>query len=95
MNEAALISLLLDHTALIDDRDDAAMDLGKFDSDIAYNALLRIASDATEPEVILWSCGGSIAQIWRRRGNFNLADLKSLTPAAQVEVGEWSSYLVD
>lgn len=40
-----LVDILLDETASVSERDDAAMDLGKFNDDRALNGLLKIALD--------------------------------------------------
>jgi hypothetical protein len=59
-----LIAILLDPAASVSDRDDAAMDLGEHDD--ALGALIQIGSDPNQHPVVLASCGGAIAQIWRR-----------------------------
>lgn len=81
-----LTGILLDKDAAIADRDDAAMYLGAFDDDRALNALIRVGTDETEHDIILWSCGTSIADIWLKRGSYNRIVLDSLTQRARQEV---------
>jgi HEAT repeat protein len=70
---AGLITVLLDKSARFDERDDAASDLAAYDDDQALNALIRIATDATEDYVLLETCGEAIAEIWLRRALFDPA----------------------
>ncbi len=67
-----LISVLLNTTARIDERDDAGIDLGKYDDDRALNALLTIVLDPNVEPFINDACGESIARIWIKRNYFNL-----------------------
>src|SRR5204863_9158536 len=52
-----LISVLLDRGAEFGDRDDAAMDLGAFDDQSAFDALLAVATDPTEDSDLHDTCG--------------------------------------
>lgn len=81
-----LVKILLDKDALIEDRDDAAMDLGAFNDDKALNALIQVGTDETEHDIILWSCGASISDIWLKRGSYNRIVLDSLSKKARQEV---------
>lgn len=63
-----LVQLLLDRSATIDARDDAAIDLGAADDPQAIDALLRVGSDPEENELIASSCGESLAHIASRNG---------------------------
>jgi hypothetical protein len=63
---AGLIGALRDLTLDVGGRDDAAIDLGKYDEPEALAALIDIGSDPATPDVVLWSCGESIAYIWLR-----------------------------
>lgn len=65
------ISVLVDPEARIDERDDAAMDLGNTASTEALSALVDVASNAEEDETLLQSCGESIAQIWLALGRYD------------------------
>jgi hypothetical protein len=63
-----LISVLLDRTAREDERHDATMDLSKYPMNSVLTALLKVANDSTEEDIILNACGESIAEIWVHRG---------------------------
>ena len=76
-----LIRVLLDKSADLGVRDDATMDLGDHDGPQVLEALVQVAVDAEEHEMILNSCGESIGEIWNRRGSYNPAVLASLAPA--------------
>ena len=78
-----LISILLDNAAREDERDDAAMDLGKFDDSRALDALSQIASNPDECETILDSCGESVAKILVRRGDYRKIIFDQLTSTAK------------
>ncbi|WP_068469661.1 hypothetical protein [Candidatus Protochlamydia phocaeensis] len=96
-----LVKTLLDKTASISERDDAAIDLGNFDNDQALNALLTVASDLKEEYSIMDVCGESIAQIWVKRNQLDLVSYKNLHPNAQYEAKmyikinkpDWLTYL--
>ncbi len=81
-----LVEVLLDVNARVDETDDAAMYLGKYDDDRALNALLSIVLDPREEPFIMDACGESIAQIWTKRNYFNIDLYKKMAPAAQQEV---------
>lgn len=78
-----LIMILIDKTAREDERDDAAMDLGKFDDAKALDTLLKIACDPDENATILDSCGESIAKILIRRKNHRQDIVDQLAPIAR------------
>jgi hypothetical protein len=83
-----LISVLLDRTAPVGDRHDAAMDLGTFDEAAVLVALIEVASDAQEDELILDGCGESIAEIWARQRMFDSPTVAGLTePARAILLG--------
>lgn len=83
---AALVAILLDRTSRIDERDDAAAYLGRSDEAAACSALLHVASDPAEDELVVASCGESLAQIFVRTGRLDHAWLNRLTPIALNEV---------
>lgn len=85
-NSDKLVEILLDKSARPDERDDAAIDLGGFDDNQSYQALVKIASDPSELEILHWSCAESIGQIWKRRGNYDDEVFAKLTPAARSEL---------
>ncbi len=78
-----LITVLFDHNARVDERDDAAMDLGDFDDKRALEALSAVASNSQEDEMILNSSAESIAQILVRKKEFKKDLIKGLVPMAQ------------
>jgi hypothetical protein len=89
VNVSALIAILLDHSARIDERDDAAMYLGKSDDEAALTALLQVSSDTAEDESVVASSGESLAQIIVRTGRLDPRWIRRLAPAALNEVIPW------
>lgn len=81
-----LIEVLLDVNARIDERDDAAIDLGKYNDDRALNALLSIVLDAKAEPFIVDASGESIAEIWIKRNYFNIDLYKKMSAAARNEI---------
>lgn len=81
-----LIQVLRDRTARVDERDDAAMDLGDSDDLVALQALLDVARDASEHAMVLGSAGESLAEIALRNGSFDPAWLTGMTEAAGREL---------
>jgi hypothetical protein len=79
---AGLISVLLDSTAEFGDRDDAAMDLSRFDDPEAEAALAHVACDPGADNELADSCGESLAEVWCRRGRIEPTIVLALTPAA-------------
>jgi hypothetical protein len=86
---SALVVILLDRAARIDERDDAAAYLAQTDDNAALTALLHVASDPTEDGIVVASCGESLAQIFVRSGRLDPAWLHELTPIALNEVIPW------
>jgi hypothetical protein len=78
-----LINILLDDTAREDEKDDAAMDLGKYDDDRALVALSQVGSNPNEDAMVQDSCGESIAEILVTRGRYNKDMIDKLTPVAK------------
>lgn len=58
-----LIDILLDKTARIDEREDAAIDIGQHPNLSTLNGLIKIASDPSEDVVVLEHCAESIGEI--------------------------------
>lgn len=81
-----LVKILLDSNARIDERDDAAIDLGKYNDDRALNALLSIVLNPNSEPSIMDVCGESIAEIWLRRNYFDADLYQKMVPAARCEV---------
>lgn len=84
-NVDLLIQILLDSSASLSERDDAAIDLGNFEDEKALNALIAFATNHKEEESIMDVCGESIAKIWVKRDQFNPDIFKNLHPYAQHE----------
>ncbi len=87
MNEqaSALIKILLDRQARLDERDDAASDLENFDEPEAAEALAAIACSTEEDEVLVATAGESLAGIWVRAGAVPPVTFEALAPAARAE----------
>ncbi|HEY9288357.1 MAG TPA: hypothetical protein VIT43_10080 [Candidatus Dormibacteraeota bacterium] len=82
-----LVEVLFDKTARLDERDDAAVHLGRVDDPRALQALVDRASDPREDDAVVGSAGESIAAIWLRRGNYDPRILEGLRrePRAEIE----------
>ncbi len=85
-NSQKIIAILLDKRARWDERDDAAMYLAEFDDLESYNALVAVASDLSEDEVILSSCGESIAIRWKKNNGFDQKIFNRMAPNAKNEI---------
>jgi len=81
----ALIKLLLNPAARIDERDDAAMDLAESDDPRARSALIVIACDRDCEDIIAVSAGESLAWIAARSGPLTAGQLAALRPDALTE----------
>lgn len=77
-----LVEILLDKKASIAERDDVAMDLGVFDDDLALKALISIATNLNEDDMIVDFCGESIGEIWVKRNKSDFKILKRFHPVA-------------
>ena len=77
-----LIELLLDKNAEFGDRDDAAMDLYKYDEPEAEQALIRVVQDMNEDADILDSAGESLAEIWKRKARWDASVVARMHPIA-------------
>ncbi len=78
-----LIRVLQDKSIDLGVRDDAAMDLGRYDEARVLEALLQVAVDLEEDEIILDSCGDSIKDIWARKGCYDPLVFAKFAPAAK------------
>ncbi|MDL0438116.1 hypothetical protein [Stutzerimonas frequens] len=86
MSEAnCLIEILLDKKSRVDERDDAAMDLGAFDDESVLAALMLVGQDHNESDIVLASCGESIGMILMRRAAMDQSLLDGLAPVAKRE----------
>ncbi len=81
-----LVSVLLDETARIDERDDAAMDLDDYDYDYVIDALVKVGQDPNLDELVVNKCGESLGIIWTRTNQFNLDQYDSLQRRAKFGV---------
>jgi hypothetical protein len=81
----ALIALLRNRAARVDERDDAAIDLGESSEGAAFRALFEISTSLTEPSMLQASAGESVAMIWLRNGLFRREQLDRMAPAAKAE----------
>jgi hypothetical protein len=88
MNEKKLIEILLDESASVSERDDAAMDLSAFDSNEVLETLLKVGMDERVDDVILSSVGESIAEIWLRNNNFNFDSYNALCTTTKFAIKE-------
>ncbi len=88
MKAKKLIDILLDNSATISERDDAAMDLSAFDSNNVVYALIKAGSDNSNNEIILSSVGESLAEIWIRNDSFSLESYTQLCDATKFAVKE-------
>jgi hypothetical protein len=77
-----LVRVLLDATAELSDRHDAAMDLSAYDEPKAEQALARIACDMAEDHDLADACGESLAEIWSRQARLDDDVVGKLSPAA-------------
>jgi hypothetical protein len=82
---SALVHILLSASARLDERDDAAMDLGQSGSPQAIEALLAVARDPEVDVILAASCGGSLAEVAVRNCNFDRAWLDGMTATARME----------
>jgi len=64
----ALLRLVVDPTARLDERDDAAMDLAASDDPRARSVLIGIASNSASEYVLAASAGESLGEIATRTG---------------------------
>ncbi len=87
----ALIRLLWDASARIDERDDAAIDLGASADPRAIAALVEFASDPSARDDLVGTCGESIAEIWDRTGSYDPAVIPRLMAPALREIQGWLS----
>jgi hypothetical protein len=98
----ALATILMDPTATLTEKDDAAIDLGEFDEPDALTALMAATQSDHLDSTILASIGESMAQIWVRLDNFDLNLFNQLPKEAQREAyslieanrPQWLNYLV-
>ncbi len=81
-----LVEILLDRSARMDERDDAAVDLGEYGGNLVVEALAAVACSRDESDVLVASAGESLAMIWLRNGSIDFPIARSLSPVALAEV---------
>ena len=87
MNELELVRILLDESVDLESRDDAAMDLGSASSPEAYEALVKVLTDA-KYDILVSSAAESIAEHWIRGNKIDRVVYDSLHGLAKHEVDE-------
>ena len=83
MQPEGLIGVLLNKSAETGDRHDAAMDLALYDDPHVEEALLQVALDDTEDELIADAVGESLSQVWKRAGKTDLTIVENMHTAAR------------
>lgn len=83
-----LIDILLDSTVSVSERDDAAIDLSAFATEKTIKALLLVATDLNEDDLVSGSSGESLGLIWIKMKQLNLDDFNSLSSNAYREAYE-------
>lgn len=78
-----LINILLDKEGRDDERQDAAMYLGNHAVPKALDALITIASDPNEDDVLVDDCSQSIGEIFIALNHFDENSFNALIPFAQ------------
>ena len=79
-----MVGYLLDKSNDLGGRDDCAMDLYEYDLPEVEAALVKVASDPAEDEIVVDSAGESLAQIYRRQNRAVSAEvLSTLQPSAK------------
>lgn len=78
-----LIDILLDKTAEEAERGDAAIDLRAYKDVRALKALIAIASDPAEDDVIVDNCAESVGEICVAMNIFNENSFRNMIPFAQ------------
>lgn len=83
MNKKTLMEILLDPNTSDAVKDDAVIDLGiNFQDDETIDFLINVSNDNCYDEMIVASCGESLAQIWIRNKQINYKKLLDLKGAA-------------
>jgi hypothetical protein len=85
-NSQQLINILFDQSAREDERDDAAIDLRKYPSQKALDALIKITSNPNEDFFILDSSIESIGEIFIKLNYFDEESFRKMIPEAQKSV---------
>ncbi|MHA6763186.1 hypothetical protein [Streptacidiphilus sp. PAMC 29251] len=81
----ALVKLVADSTARMDERDDAAMDLSASDDPRAREVLVEIAANPGSDDILAASAGESLGEIAARTGALTDEEVGLLRPDAATE----------
>ncbi|MBF8262369.1 MAG: hypothetical protein HW387_34 [Parachlamydiales bacterium] len=81
-----LIDILFDLTAREDEREDAIMYLGESKDLRALTALLKIASDPNNDDLLVGDCAESIGELCVSMSCFEAESFKQMVPFAQKTV---------
>jgi len=84
-NMDELIEILLDPSSGDAEKDDAAMELGKYTEKRVEEVLFVVSNDFGYNEMIRASCGESLAEIWVQRARVDFSKMDRLTEVALVE----------
>ena len=85
MDKEKLIQLLLDEQVDDATRDDCAIDLSEFIDDEVVIALISVANNLKDEEMVRESCGESLAEIWIKKNQINYDVLNNLQEPARSE----------
>ncbi|WP_155647879.1 hypothetical protein [Vibrio sp. CUB2] len=80
-----LINVLIDASADLSSRDDAAMDLSQYPCEDSVSALLMVARSKTESDILVASCGESLGEICKKLGKIDIVQSSDLHPIALSE----------
>jgi hypothetical protein len=78
-----LVKIWVDREQDLLERDDAAESLAASSDPASEMALVDIARDLTEDEILLDTCGTSLGERWAREGRLDTHVLASLSPVAK------------
>ncbi|MGE6577823.1 hypothetical protein ACQKFM_23255 [Paenibacillus xylanexedens] len=86
MNKKILMKILLDPKTSDAEKDDAVIDLGiNFQDDETIDFLNKVSNDNCYDEMVVASCGESLALIWIRNKQINYKKLLELKGVALAE----------
>ncbi len=78
-----LVEILLDQDEELGARHDAVMYLKDYDDEIVLKALVFAGSNPLEDDIVLDSCGESLASIWIRKNVFDKEGFSKLVKQAR------------
>jgi hypothetical protein len=83
VGEIELIQCLLDRNESLAARDDAALDLADYEGREVETALVQVACDVTENEMLQDSAAEALKEIWSRKDVFHMDIFNRFTPMAK------------